>query len=109
MENIVKIKDIEKVKDLFGDWKNNFLLSCLQGIMGEVYSFDCDNPKSTVAVLGDFRIFAGEPDDSLLKFDYKDSECDYKCGEMDIIIPQNDKWAELVLSLIHISEPTRPY
>ena len=96
MSNIVKVKDVEKVKGLFGDWENNFLLSCLQGVMGEVYSLDLDNPQSAVAVIGDFRMFVGEPDDSLLKFDYKDSECDYKCGEMDIIIPQNDKWAELV-------------
>ena len=103
MSNIVKVEDVEKVKGLFGDWENNFLLSCLQGVMGEVYSLDLDNPQSAVAVIGDFRMFVGEPNDSLLKFDYKDSECDYKCGEMDIIIPQNDKWAELVrLSLIHI-------
>ena len=89
MDKIVKIKDIEKVKGLFGDWENNFLLSCLQGIMGEVYSLDLDNPKSAVAVIGDFRMFAGEHNENLLKYDYKK-------GEMDIIIPQNDKWAELV-------------
>ncbi len=89
MDKIVKIKDIEKVKSLFGDWENNFVLSCLQGIMGEVHSIDLDNPQSTVAVLGDFRMFAGEPNENLLKYDYKK-------GEMDIIIPQNDKWAELV-------------
>ena len=89
MSNIVKVEDIEKVKGLFGDWENNFLLSCLQGIMGEVYSLDLDNPKSAVAVIGDFRMFAGEPNENLLKYDYKK-------GEMDIIIPQNDKWAELV-------------
>lgn len=89
MDNIVKIKDIEKVKGLFGDCENNFLLSCLQGVMGEMYSFDCYNPKSAVAVIGDFRMFAGEPNENLLKYDYKK-------GEMDIIIPQNDKWAELV-------------
>lgn len=89
MDKIVKIKDIEKVKGLFGDWENNFVMSCLQGIMGEVHSFDLDNPKSAVAVLGDFRMFAGEPNENLLKYDYKK-------GEMDIIIPQNDKWAELV-------------
>ena len=89
MDKIVKIKDIEKVKGLFGDWENNFVMSCLQGIMGEVHSFDLDNPKSAVAVLGDFRMFAGEPNENLLKYDYKK-------GVMDIIIPQNDKWAELV-------------
>lgn len=89
MSNIVKVEDIEKVKGLFGDLENNFLLSCLQGIMGEVYSLDLDNPKSAVAVIGDFRMFAGEPNENLLKYDYKK-------GEMDIIIPQNDKWAELV-------------
>ena len=89
MGKIVKINDIEKVKGLFGDWENNFVLACLQGVMGEMYSFDCYNPKSAVAVIGDFRIFAGEPDENLLKFDYKK-------GDMDIIIPQNDKWAELV-------------
>ena len=89
MDKIVKIKDIEKVKGLFGDWENNFVMSCLQGIMGEVYSLDLDNPKSAVAVLGDFRMFAGDPNENLLKYDYKK-------GEMDIIIPQNDKWAELI-------------
>ena len=89
MSNIVKVEDIEKVKSLFGDWENNFLISCLQGIMGEMYSLGLDNTKSAVAVLGDFRMFAGEPNENLLKYDYKK-------GDMDIIIPQNDKWAELV-------------
>ena len=106
MSNIVKVEDIEKVKSLFGDWENNFLISCLQGIMGEVYSLDLDNPKSAVAVLGDFRMFAGEPDENLLKFDYfeykkdecKYDMCDYKRSDMEIIIPQNDKWAELIRS-----------
>lgn len=102
MDKILKIKDIEKVKGLFDDWENNFLLSCLQGVMGEVYSFDLDNPKSAVAVIGDFKIFAGDPDDSLLKFDYKGSKYDYKCSEMDIIIPQNDNWAELVRNMFDI-------
>ena len=96
MSNIVKVEDVEKVKGLFGDWENNFLLSCLQGVMGEVYSLDLDNPQSAVAVIGDFRMFVGEPNENLLKFDYKDSKYNCKCSEMDIIIPQNDKWAELV-------------
>ncbi len=76
MSNIVKVKDVEKVIGLFGDWENNNLLSCLQGEMGEVYSLDLDNPQSPVAVIGDFRKFVGEPNHSLLKCDYKDSECD---------------------------------
>ena len=106
MNNIVKVRNLEKVKSLFGNLENNFLLACLQEIMGEVYSFDCDNPKSAVAVLGDFRIFAGEPDENLLKFDYFDYKkdeskydmCDCKRSDMEIIIPQNYKWTELIRS-----------
>ena len=54
MSNIVKVEDIEKVKSLFGDWENNFLISCLQGIMGEMYSLDLDNPKSQILLLQNF-------------------------------------------------------
>lgn len=89
MDNIVKVKNFDKVKDIFGDWENNFLLSCMQGMMGKVYSYEYEGTKSAMAIIGDFRILAGIPDEKFLNYKRKDFE---------IIIPQNKEWSDLIVN-----------
>ncbi len=71
-------------KELFVDWDETIIWSCLQGIMGEVRVNTAQD--AAVARLGDFAFFAGKPCEALFDF------------EMDflIMVPQNDEWAQLI-------------
>lgn len=79
----------EDLKDRFGEWDESIIWSCLQGIMGEVYT----NAKNdaAMAMLGDFAFYAGEPSEELIKFKPESCEQDFI-----IMVPQNDAWAELI-------------
>ena len=81
---IVKISDTNKVKNLFKNSSKTFVLSALQQIMGEVFADDLENPKSAIAILGDFYFPVGIPNDEILNI------CDEK--DFKIIIPQNREW-----------------
>lgn len=88
---MVRLKNPEKAAALFGDWKEALLWACLQGVMGEVYGDDQENPGTAMAVLGDFCFLAGRPEQEMLV-------C-RKGGlsrEFLIMIPQNDTWAEMI-------------
>lgn len=90
---ITTVTESKRVEALFGDWQETMIWSCLQGIMGSMYADDSDNPKSVIAVLGDFCFCAGEPDKELLVFLEKIDARDFI-----IIIPQNEKWGKLIES-----------
>ena len=51
----------EKAAELFKDWQETLIWSCLQGVMGKVYGDSPENPVSAMALLGDFCFFAGKP------------------------------------------------
>lgn len=73
--------------EIFGDWKETLIWSCLQGVMGEVHT----NGDSAMAILGDFAFYAGTPSEKLVCF--KPDSCQQ---DFIIMIPQNDEWAELI-------------
>ena len=58
---ISKIEDTFKVRGLFENWQETMIWSCLQGMMGDIYTDNIEHPASAVAVLGDFCFLAGEP------------------------------------------------
>ena len=81
------LKETSKVRHLFEGWQETLIYSCLQNVMGKVYVTDTKNPRSAVAVVGCFALYAGEPDPELVK------------GKPDgfiIMVPQNDEWAALI-------------
>lgn len=84
---ISKIDNPCKVKALFGDWQETMIWSCLQGIMGDIYTDNVLNPASAMAVLGDFCFLAGEPKEELVLFLPKD---------FIIMVPQNHRWADVI-------------
>lgn len=86
---ISKIENTEKVTRLFSGWNETIIWSCLQGIMGEVYTDE--KYKSAIAVLGDFCFFAGMPDDEFIK--YKPNSYD---RNFVIMVPQNEEWSKLI-------------
>ena len=79
----------ENIKDKFGDWSESIIWSCLQGVMGEIYTNDTND--AAMAILGDFAFYAGKPSEELIRFKPE------SCGQDFIImVPQNDAWAELI-------------
>ncbi len=88
---IVKITDTSRVSSLFGKWEETFIWSCLQGVMGEIYADDSDNPTAAMAMLGDFAFFAGKPTIELIV----NKPAGYP-KKFIIMIPQNESWQNMI-------------
>lgn len=58
---VVEVKGTRETIALFGDWQETMIWSCVQGVMGHLYANAKENPKSVMAILGDFCFFAGRP------------------------------------------------
>lgn len=57
-ENMIyKLEHPAKAAPLFAGWEETIIWSCLQGIMGEIYVDDVEQPMAAKAVLGDFAFF----------------------------------------------------
>ena len=84
---IYKLENPSRAAELFGNWEETILWSCLQGIMGRIYVDDVDNPAAAKAVLGDFAFLAGMPNEELVQHDI---------WQGLILVPQNDAWAQCI-------------
>ena len=84
------MKSLKKIEELFRNWDETIIWSCLDGIMGEIYT---NSPKddAAMAILGDFAFYIGNPSEDLLKFKPESCKQDFI-----IMVPQNDKWASLI-------------
>ncbi len=91
---IYEISGIQEVVRLFENWQDTMVWSCLQGVMGHLYADSRENPKSVMAMLGDFCFFAGIPNRALAV--YKPEWC-----KQDFIIMTADsqKWFDLIESV----------
>jgi hypothetical protein len=56
---VYKIEDTKQVEPLFDNWQETLIWSCLQKVMGDIYSDSLDNPHSAMAVIGDFCFLQG--------------------------------------------------
>lgn len=87
-----KLDNTKLVYSLFDNWPETMILSCLQGVMGEIFVDDLLNPQSAMAKLGreaSFAFLAGWP-----SLDFIES-----CRYEDIIfVPQSQDWASLIES-----------
>jgi hypothetical protein len=88
---VYKVNNTNKVAALFHNWQETLIWSCLQNIMGSIYSDSIEYPLSAMAILGDFCFLAGQPNIELIR--YKPKEC---LNDSIIMVPQNDKWADLI-------------
>lgn len=82
---ICRLDDPGQAAELFGDWPETILWSCLQGIMGAVYGDDPAAPRSAAAMLGDFCFLAGEPLPEL-------AEQALRGRDGCILIPKDSRW-----------------
>ena len=55
-----------RIASLFAGWEETFVLSFLQGCMGNAWADNAVTPQSAKIVLGDFCLFAGKPDSALV-------------------------------------------
>lgn len=78
------------VEEIFVEWNETIIWSCLQGVMGEIYTNQPDN-DAAMAILGDFAFVAGKPSEKLVRF--KPESCE---RNFIIMVPQNDEWADLI-------------
>lgn len=88
---IEKIENTNVVSHLFQAWEETLIWSCLQGIMGEIYTDNTANPESAVAILGDFAFYTGKPSEELVA--YKPEHCEQN---FIIMVPQNEEWGKLM-------------
>lgn len=77
------------ITNVFDSWEETIIWSCLQGIMGEVYTNDAED--SAMAVLGDFAFYAGNPCKELIRFQPENWNRDFI-----ILVPQNEEWGKLI-------------
>lgn len=65
--------------------------SCLQGVMGQLYTDSLSMPQAAMALLGDFCFFAGKPTPALPLSLSGFCKKDYM-----LLIPQTDEWTKLL-------------
>lgn len=88
---IYEVIQSEKVAHLFDGWQETLIWSCLQNVMGHLYTNTSEEANSVMALLGDFCFLAGEPDRELAL--YKPECCKQ---DFIIMVPQNEAWAEMI-------------
>ncbi len=88
---IIKMEQPEYAAKLFAGWEETPIWSCLQGVMGSIYSDHPKQPSSAAAILGDFCFLAGEPCEALAAFKPEDSRQDFI-----IMIPQGEAWEQMI-------------
>lgn len=65
---IYEVKGTAAIEKIFSGWQETMVWSCVQGVMGHLYADSVDNPKSAMAILGDFCFFAGTPNYELVSY-----------------------------------------
>ncbi|MDO4166588.1 MAG: GNAT family N-acetyltransferase [Eubacteriales bacterium] len=65
---IYQVKGTKEIKEIFADWQETMVWSCIQGVMGHLYADSLVHPRSAMAILGDFCFFAGIPNLELVSY-----------------------------------------
>lgn len=85
------LENPQNAEKLFADWQEGCIWSALQGIMGDIYVDDEDNPSCGAVILGDFTFLAGIPGRELVLWKPSDAK-----KENRIFVPKNDNWNEII-------------
>ena len=86
---VYELNDTSKAVPFFADWEDLDIsvIACLDKVMGKILADDPEQPKSVMAVIGDFAFCAGEPDLELVRA---------KPDRWMLVVPQNEAWATLI-------------
>lgn len=88
---VLEVRNNKKLNQLFDGWQETLIWSCLQGVMGRLYTTSKEEPVSAMTLLGDFCFLAGMADKELVSFKPEWCEQDFV-----IMIPQTKEWAALI-------------
>ena len=88
---IYEMTDTQKASLLFGNWEEALIWSCVQGVMGKIYTDNLSNPASVMAVIGDFTFFAGKPNIDLVSY-----KPDWYTKNFMIMVPQSTLWQNII-------------
>lgn len=88
---IGRLNNPEKAEPLFREWNEAIIWSCVQGIMGGVYTHHGGTLRSAMAELGDFCFFAGVPDRELVMY-----KPENRFGSCVIMVPQDEGWEAMI-------------
>ena len=88
---ICEVQRTENAAPLFAGWQETIIWSCLQKVMGHIYADTTENPKSAMALLGDFCFLAGKPNHELVLFKPKHLNRDFV-----IMVPRTEDWEEVI-------------
>lgn len=80
-----------RVARLFDGWDETLIWSALQGLMGSVWTFGGEEPRSAIGHNGDFGFVDGEPDADLVRA--FDEQYD---GRFYILTYRDERWAPLI-------------
>lgn len=89
---IERLEQTQRAKQIFGNWSETIIWSCIQKVMGHVYTDNVQNPKSVMAVLGDFCFLAGHPEESMIFYRPAEQKKDFV-----IMVPQNAEWEKIIV------------
>lgn len=84
---IVRLFDPACAAALFDGWPEAIVWSCVQGVMGSILADDPERPTAAMARLGDFRFFAGRPDEELVRI---------PSGGFCILVPRDEAWSACI-------------
>lgn len=87
----LSLQEMSCITELFQDWNETMIWSCLQGYMGNAYVSEKKDPSSAQIIVGDFCYFAGTPDKALAMHIPADF-----LKDAILMIPQNEEWSSLL-------------
>lgn len=94
------LKNPRSVAHLFDGRDESFIYSALSGIMGGIAVTDSRNPRSAVASVGCFHLFAGEPNSELFTV---------RSPDFSIFVPPNSDWNILIEKCIPAAKKVTRY
>ena len=88
---IYKLTDPSVAASLFADCTDTSVFSCLQGVLGDIYTDREDDPQSAMAIINVFSFFGGKPNAELSRFRPKDYKSDFVFA-----VPMNAEWEHML-------------
>ena len=88
---IKKVTTTKNIEHLFSNWQDTCIWSALQGIMGDIYAEDTENPTAAKVILGDFCFITGEPNEELAAYKPENYHSDFI-----IMVPENKAWEQVI-------------
>lgn len=89
--SVYRIKNTQMIENLFENWQETLIWSCLQGFKGGAWADDETKPNSAQIIVGDFCFFAGEPNKELIL----NKPVEYS-SDFIIMVGRTREWRELI-------------